>query len=153
VGEVVPGPTPEVTGAGATTDDAVAVIDAAGLAELLAPGPARVRARIVALFATWCIPCEVELVQLTRLSSAAGAELIVVSLDAPGVEVGAWLSARGVRARAYHLPEAAAAAAIFALAPDWPQTLPVSFVLPRDGRPTRRFDGVAPAEAIEALVR
>ena len=144
---------PETPAPDATPGHALIPLDAAGLAGLLAPAPLRARARIVSLFATWCLPCEVELPQLTRVAEASGAELLVVSLDPHGVDARAWLAARGVGAPAYHLPERDAAAAILAVAPDWPQTLPVTFVLPRDGRPLRRFDGVAPVGEIAALAR
>ncbi len=127
-------------------------IDAAGLAALLTPTPGE-RARVVALFATWCPPCEVELAQLGRLAGDAGADLVVVSLDPVGTDVRGWLDTHAVRAPAYHLPEHEAAEAILAVAPDWPQTLPATFVFPREGRPVRRFDGVAPAEALGGLLR
>lgn len=104
---------------------------------------------IINFWATWCIPCEIELPELIALSET-GVRVLAVNLSEPPALVSEWLRARAAAQTdrfIVPLDLDGAIAARYAL-----RGQPTSFVLAPDGKITHIFFGAADRSAFERAV-
>ena len=89
---------------------------------------------LVHFWATWCPPCKAELPALIAWSLTSPVPILIVSLDAPDVALGAWT--QGARPETLARAEASRINEVFHTS-----TLPVTFLIQPGGHITARAQG------------
>lgn len=103
---------------------------------------------LVNFWATWCPPCVAEMPALDRLQKEMGGgdfEVVAISVDQPGMKVVEPFMARYQLALVPYLNPDASLYRAFGL-----KTLPVSYIIGRDGRAVGRMDVSAEWDSPEA---
>jgi len=130
-------------------------VDEAGYRKLVEAGRGKVL--LVDFWATWCVPCRVELPVLVKLEAryrARGLKLMTVSCDEPEQEADAVRFLRQVKVTgsAYIKSTADDDRFITAVDPKWSGALPALFLYDRQGRRAGSFVGETDKAAVEAAL-
>jgi thiol-disulfide isomerase/thioredoxin len=137
----------------------LSLLDAAGIKQLLARGPApHDRPLLVNFWATWCEPCREEFPDLVKIDAdyrARGLEFAAISVDDPGeVTKGVPKFLREMRARmpAYVLNVTDSEPVINSVDPTWGGELPATFLFDRHGQVVFQHKGrINPTELRTAI--
>lgn len=104
---------------------------------------------VINFWATWCIPCEIELPELIALSEN-GVRVVAVNLGEPPAQIQGWLEARQLAPTPdfmIPLDLTGMIAARYAL-----RGQPMSFVLAPDGKIAHIFFGATTRSAVESVL-
>lgn len=107
---------------------------------------------LVDFWASWCAPCVQEIPALARLHhefAGQGLAVVPISIDKSGLlKVQAFYRRQGITNLPAYMDDAHAAVAALGIT-----TIPVSWLIGRDGKVITRFDGAHDWEADKALIR
>jgi thiol-disulfide isomerase/thioredoxin len=113
--------------------------------------------RLFNFWATWCGPCVAELPLLRDFAAETdGVSLVLVSLDLPSKrrsKVGPFVREQGLDHLVnLQLDTNDAIGALHSVIEDWPDQVPVTLVVARDGRTVERFEQAVTREQLVSAV-
>ena len=155
-GTAAPAPEPPstTTAPPATPPGEVEVVSETQLAALLREAPGHLR--VVNFWAMWCPPCVKELSGLGQFAEEhPEVELVLVNLDLPGAHgrIPRFLEQRGVGgARVVALDSRDPATAMHQMSPDWPDAIPVTWIIRADGTVAARYARAVTPEELSARI-
>ena len=131
-------------------------VDETGYARLIAANKGKVT--LVSFWATWCVPCRVEVPQLVQLEKRLqdkGLKLVLISADDVDSEMDArrFLSTKNVPMPSYQKVVKNDDKFIEGLDPKWSGALPALFLYDKTGKKVKSFVGETEMAAIEAAVK
>ncbi len=131
-------------------------VDETAYTRLIAANKGKVT--LVSFWATWCVPCRVEVPQLVQLEKRLqdkGLKLVLISADDVDSEMDArrFLSAKNVPLPSYQKVVKNDDKFIEGLDPKWSGALPALFLYDKTGKKVKSFVGESDMAAIEAAVK
>jgi thiol-disulfide isomerase/thioredoxin len=131
-------------------------VDENSYSQLIAANKGKVT--VVSFWATWCVPCRVEVPQLVALEKrlqAKGLKLVLISADEVDSELDArkFLVSKNVPMPSYQKVVKNDDKFIEGLDPKWSGALPALFLYDRNGKKVKSFIGETEPAAIEAAIK